>query len=73
MSILKGGRKSLRNAVGLELEVEFAALYENQPLFNEIDSFVRNEGFELIDLRRYFWKRDDVQLLWRQKGTVGFW
>lgn len=58
LEILKGGIDHFRsNVVGLELEVEFAELYTGQPLFNEVDGFVRDElGLELWDLATTYWK-----------------
>jgi len=35
----------------LELEVEFQALYVGQPLFADVDAFLRNRGFSLWRLR----------------------
>ena len=56
--ILQGAEHTLRRSViGLELEVEFAPIYEGQPLFHEVDAFVRAAGFVLMDLRPYHWKR----------------
>jgi FkbM family methyltransferase len=72
LPILKGGGDYLDNAIGLELEVEFAPLYKNQPLFNEVDSFVREKGFELFDIRRYYWKRKESVNNGSQKGQLVF-
>ena len=59
LPILKGSQKTLDNVIGLELEVEFAQIYQDQPLFHDVDSFVRSNGFDLFDLKRYYWKRKD--------------
>jgi FkbM family methyltransferase len=68
--ILKGARVTLEGAVfGVEMEVEFIPLYENQPLFAEVDVFMRELGFQLFDLRRYFWKRNLGQDT-RGKGQI---
>jgi len=48
---------TLNNVVGIEVEVEFSELYEKQPLFNDVDNFIRDKGFELFDLRRGYWIR----------------
>lgn len=58
LSILKGGERFLReNLVGLETEVEFAEMYQGQPLFAEVDEFVRRSlGLELWDLSKTHWK-----------------
>ena len=51
LSILRGAQRSLdETLVSVELEVEFVQLYKNQPLFPDIDVFMRNHGFMLVDL-----------------------
>lgn len=72
LSILRGSLGHLDTVVGLELEVEFAALYEGQPLFNEVDSFVRANGFELFDLKRYYWRRKEGPKDRMEKGQLVF-
>ncbi len=57
LDILKGGQLSLRNLYGVEIEVEFIQLYRGQPLFRDCDAFLDAHGFELVDLRRAFWKK----------------
>ena len=63
LEILKGSLHSLKFVTGIEIEVSFAEIYMNQPHFIEIDKFLRNYGFEMYDLKRYFWKRLDKNLL----------
>ena len=48
LDILKGAEITLNNCVGLQLEVSFAELYEGQPLFSDIDAFLRSKGFVFI-------------------------
>ena len=62
LPILQGAANSLERCVGLELEVEFAPLYVDQPLFSDVDAFVREQGFELFDLRKSYWKRRGSRL-----------
>ena len=57
LDILKGAASSLNRLCGIELEVEFVALYRGQALFRDIDAFLDAHGFQLIDLRRALWKR----------------
>lgn len=57
LSILAGSTAALASAVGIEVEVEFLPLYQGQPLFGEVDSFLRASGFELFDLNRVYWRR----------------
>ena len=58
LAVLKGGKNYIQaNVVGLEIEVEFAEIYSNQPLSAEIDVFVRNSlGLELWDISKAHWK-----------------
>ena len=56
--ILQGATTVIDDAVfGLEIEVEFAPIYQDQPLFSDVDSFMRELGFQLMDLRPCYWKR----------------
>jgi FkbM family methyltransferase len=47
LSILKGAVKTLQHVLFLEVEVEFNPLYEGQPLFHEVDAFLRAQNFTL--------------------------
>lgn len=69
LDILKGGESHFKsNLVGLEVEIEFAHLYKDQPLFNDVDSFVRNQlGLELWDIKKSYWKYENGRL---QKGPA---
>jgi FkbM family methyltransferase len=73
LDILRGSRATLAaSVVGLQVEVEFAPMYVDQPLFADVDSFLRAEGFQLFDLSRYRARRASLpaamptrgQLLW---------
>ena len=56
--VLQGAGATLSSAVvGVEVEVEFAPIYKDQPLFAEVDVFLRGRGFSLFDLRPCYWKR----------------
>lgn len=51
LDVLKGGEQVLeRSTLGVSIEVEFAPVYEGQPLFAEIDQYLRSRGFVLFDL-----------------------
>ncbi len=58
LEILKGGDEYFKkHLVGLEVEVEFAPIYTGQPLFSEVDAYIREElGLELWDIRRTCWR-----------------
>jgi len=74
LEILKGGERFLRdNIIGLEIEVEFVEMYEGQPLFSEIDNFIRkNLGLELWDLRKTYWHHKKYSQKQPIKGKIIF-
>jgi FkbM family methyltransferase len=73
LSILQGGVNTLKNVIGVEIEVEFIELYQKQPMFCEVDSFMRNNGFQLFDLRRYYWRtKEEDNYYGNQKGQLVF-
>ena len=72
LPILKGSTNTLQNVIALELEVGFLPIRQNQPVFSELDAFVTSAGFELFDLKRYFWKRKCDQQNGRGKGQIVF-
>jgi FkbM family methyltransferase len=45
LNILCNGRGKLKSAVAIQVEVSFIPLYENQPLFWQIDQELRAQGF----------------------------
>jgi FkbM family methyltransferase len=56
--VLEGASRALESSVvGVEVEVEFAPIYQGQPLFADVDLFVRSLGYQLFDLRPCYWKR----------------
>lgn len=50
LDVLKNGREKLTNAVVIESEVEFIPIYKNQPLFGDLQVFLRDCGFVLHKL-----------------------
>lgn len=51
LDILKSGVELLRDPVqGVFVEVEFRQFYQNQPLFSDVEKFLRKTGFDLISL-----------------------
>lgn len=58
LTILRNGTNTLASVLVIEAEVEFLPIYENQPLFGDLDSFLREQGFVLhkfVDMAgRYF-------------------
>ncbi len=58
LEILRGAEQTLRQQVlAVEVEVEFAQLYADQPVFRDVDAFLSQCGFQLFKLRRQEWVR----------------
>jgi FkbM family methyltransferase len=51
LAVLRGGAEVLKHAVVVEAEAEFVPLYKGQPLFGDVDAFLRSQGFLLHSLR----------------------
>ena len=47
LDVLRGATQRLNDALVIEVEVEFAPLYKKQPLFSDVDIFMRSQGFVL--------------------------
>jgi FkbM family methyltransferase len=45
LMVFQNGRERLRNAVAVQTEVSFVALYKDQPTFGEVDGELRSQGF----------------------------
>lgn len=50
--VLKGAEQSLRSVLVAEVEVSFFRRYVNQPVFAEIEHWMNERGFELVELHR---------------------
>jgi len=72
LSILQGSSDYLDRAIGLEIEVEFVEMYKGQPLFDEVDGFVKSNNFSLVDLKRSYWKRKRTRSTANKKGQLIF-
>ena len=56
--ILQGMTETLNRSIfGIEIEVEFISMYRKQPLFHEVDEFMHSQGFQLFDIKKYYWRR----------------
>jgi FkbM family methyltransferase len=51
LDVLRGAQQRLESVRVIETEVEFQQLYEGQPLFCDVDRFLRERGFGLWRLR----------------------
>jgi len=70
LPILQGSFDYLDSAIGMEIEVEFVELYKGQPLFDEVNGFVKSKGFSLVDLKRSYWKRKGTRNTTNKKGQL---
>ncbi len=51
LDVLKGAVDQLTNSIiGLMVEVLFTPLYQDQPVFSDIDQYLQHYGFQLFDL-----------------------
>jgi len=71
LDILRGAQAMLVDCAGCEIEVEFSPIYHGQPLFTDVDTFMRAQGFvlwRLHELTHYpeCWPRPREQgrLMW---------
>jgi FkbM family methyltransferase len=51
LQALQSAQKTLARTLVVHCEVSFMEIYKNQPLFSEVEQFLRGAGFELMDLR----------------------
>lgn len=73
LKVFQGAEEILDGSIfGIEVEVEFNPIYTDQPLFADIDDYLRSRGFSLFDLRRYFWKRSIGSGVGGAKGQIIF-
>jgi FkbM family methyltransferase len=61
LEALKGGLSMLERTRIITTEVEFVPLYDNQPLFADVDVFIRAQGFRMLNLYE-LWSHPDGQL-----------
>jgi FkbM family methyltransferase len=55
LNVLQGASSLLqRSGLAIQIEVEFSKLYKGQPLFADIDIFLREQGFSLFDLTKCY-------------------
>ena len=74
LEILKGGLNLLNERIlGIQVETEFKPIYRSQPLFADVDSFIRNQlGLELVDIRKAYWKYNEGKNIGPVKGQLIF-
>jgi FkbM family methyltransferase len=69
LHVLQGAAHALETSgIGAEVEVEFTSIYKGQPLFADVDAFMRGLGYLLFDLKPCYWKRAAG---WNVGGSYG--
>lgn len=64
LEVLKGSVNTLKNILGLEVEVNFKEIYKNIPLANDVEKFLYNQGFVLNDFLTYFrWAKSPQRII----------
>lgn len=63
LDILRGGVESLRHTFGVEVEVEFEPVYDGQPTFCDVNSFMEANGFQLWDITTRYLSGDPRPVL----------
>jgi len=62
LDILKSGRQFVEeNVLAVYIEMEFQPFYIGQPLFSDVDSYLKSLGFSLFDLNRVLMRRASHQ------------
>ena len=72
LAVLHGASQSLRQAIGVEVELGFLEVYKNQPSFAKIDEFLRSIGFAMFDLEKSYFVRRATGYYGVRKGQVIF-
>ena len=57
LDVLQGAEETLGSTLVLDVEVELNPLFRDQPLFGDVDAFLRERGWRLLGLRRVAWRR----------------
>lgn len=75
LQILQGAERTLPDVFGIDIEVEFSPLYQGQPLFADVDIFLRERGFTLFDLQIPFGRKIRKELQNQRRYSKGqvFW
>lgn len=56
MDVFHGATQHLKNAVAIQTEISFIALYDHQPTFGQVDMYLRELGFVphgFVDIKRW--------------------
>ncbi len=72
LDILAGAAETIANGVvACEIEVSFQPIWKDQALFYEVSRAMMDLGFELFDLRPYYWRRSS-EITGQVRGQMAF-
>ena len=76
LEVFKGAQSFLKNkCLGIRVEVYFHEIYENQPLFHEIDAYLRKLDFSPFQFAElHNWRRDSIKKFpfYDKKAKINF-
>jgi FkbM family methyltransferase len=58
LAALQGAERCLQSTLAVDVEVEFNEMYAGQPLYKDIDAFMRARGFTVTKLRTEHWRKE---------------
>tara|TARA_B100001142_G_scaffold319535_1_gene363170 strand:+ start:1010 stop:1957 length:948 start_codon:yes stop_codon:yes gene_type:complete len=70
LEVLQGATENLHKITCIELEIAFSELYVGQPLFSEIEQYLRDFNFEVWDIRRAYQKLNSTINIGSKKGKL---
>ncbi len=69
--VLEGASRALAaTVIGVEVEAEFTPIYKGQPVFADVDAYLRRLDYLLFDLRPCYWKRDIGRAVGGPRGQI---
>ena len=70
LEVLQGATKALDTIACIEVEIAFSELYLGQPLFSDIDQYLREFNFEVWDIMRGYQKLNSTINIGSKKGKL---
>ncbi|WP_055076690.1 FkbM family methyltransferase [Pseudanabaena sp. 'Roaring Creek'] len=73
LDVLQGANRILDSILAIQIEVEFSHLYVDQPLFADVDTFLRSQGFTLFDISTAYRVRSNSPIRSTQRAGQLLW
>ncbi len=70
LSVLSHAHRALSSTLVIQTEVEFVELYKGQPLFGDVDTFMRKQGFQFHTFL-YFGTRTFKPIIYQRNPSLG--